>query len=197
MVTKMNNFKELRLQDISNGALSNAVNEVEPTLDLTSPALKVLNSFTKKDPLRAHYGTTIVDALKQTNSCCSDFILVVDSEDKLLGITSSADLQSSKIMILAQRLNLHRDEITLHDVMTPLSSLAGVSLQSISYASIGDALQTMEHQGMMFLLVTSAKQKICGLISAREIAKKLHIPVNINPIANGFSEVLQQVDHPH
>ncbi len=33
MVTKMNNFKELRLQDISNGALSNAVNEVEPTLE--------------------------------------------------------------------------------------------------------------------------------------------------------------------
>lgn len=197
MVTKMNNFKELRLQDISNGALSNAVNEVEPTLDLTSSALKVLNSFTKKDPLRAHYSTTIVDALKQTNSCCSDFILVVDNEDKLLGITSSADLQSSKIMILAQRLNLHREEITLHDVMTPLSSLAGVSLQSISYASIGDALQTMEHQGMMFLLVTSAKKEICGLISAREIAKKLHIPVNINPIANGFSEVLQQVDHPH
>ena len=62
-------------------------------------------------------------------------------------------------MILAQRLNLHRDELTLHDVMTPLSNLAGVSLQSISYACIGDALQTMEHQGMMFLLVTAQTMK--------------------------------------
>ncbi|WP_454179475.1 CBS domain-containing protein [Pseudoalteromonas sp. MBR-15] len=193
----MNNFKELRLQDISNGALSNAVNEVEPTLDLTSPALKVLNSFTSKDPLRAHYDTTVVNALKQTSNHCSDFILVIDSEDKLLGITSSADLQSSKIMMLAQRLNLHRDEITLHDVMTPLSNLAGASLQSISYACIGDVLQTMEHQGMMFLLVTSKEHEICGLISARQIAKKLHIPVNINPIANSFSEVMQHIDHPH
>ncbi|MGX1113261.1 CBS-domain-containing membrane protein [Pseudoalteromonas sp. MBR-15] len=197
MVIKMNNFKELRLQDISNGALSNAVNEVEPTLDLTSPALKVLNSFTSKDPLRAHYDTTVVNALKQTSNHCSDFILVIDSEDKLLGITSSADLQSSKIMMLAQRLNLHRDEITLHDVMTPLSNLAGASLQSISYACIGDVLQTMEHQGMMFLLVTSKEHEICGLISARQIAKKLHIPVNINPIANSFSEVMQHIDHPH
>lgn len=197
MVTNMNNFKELRLQDVSNGALSNAVNEVEPTLDLTSPALKVLNSFTQKDPLRAHASTTIVDALKQTSNRCSDFILIVDDADKLVGITSSADLQSSKIMILAQRLNLHRDEVTLHDVMTPLNNLAGVSLQSISYACIGDALQTMEHQGMMFLLVTSAEHEICGLISAREIAKKLHIPVNINPIANSFSEVMQHIDHPH
>lgn len=197
MVIKMNKFKELRLQDISNGALSNTVNEVEPTLDLTSPALKVLNSFTSKDPVRAHHDLSIVDALKQTSSRCSDFILVVDNDEKLIGITSSADLQSSKIMILAQRLNLHRNEVTLQHVMTPLSSLAGVSLQSISYACIGDALQTMEHQGMMFLLITSAEHEICGLISAREIAKKLHIPVNINPIANGFSEVLQQVDHPH
>jgi hypothetical protein len=27
----------------------------------------------------------------------------------------------------------------------------GVSMQSLSYACVGDALQTMEHQGAMFL----------------------------------------------
>jgi hypothetical protein len=55
----------------------------------------------------------------------------------------------------------------------------------------------MEHRGAMFLLVTTANNEICGLISAREIAKTLQIPVHITPIANSFSEVLESVDHPH
>lgn len=196
MVT-MTNFKELRTQDISKGVLSHTYSDTQPLIDLTSPALKMVNNFTQKDPLRAHYETNIVDALKQTNNQHTDFILVVDDKEKLLGVVSSADLQSSKIMMLAQRLNVSREDVSLRHVMTPIAHLTGVSMQSLGYACIGDALQTMEHHGIMFLLVTTAHNEICGLISAREIAKTLQIPVHISPIAHGFSEVLEQVEHPH
>ncbi|KKK48983.1 hypothetical protein LCGC14_3139660, partial [marine sediment metagenome] len=171
--------------------------ETQPLIDLTSPALTMVNNFTQKDPLRAHFETTIVDALKQITSQHTGFILVVDDQEKLLGIASSADLQSSKIMILAQRLNISRAEISLRHVMTPLSHLTGVSMQSLGYACVGDALQTMEQAGMMFLLVTTAHNEICGLISAREIAKTLQIPVHISPIAHSFSEVMEHIEHPH
>ena len=193
----MSNFKYLRTQDISQGVLSNAYHDTQPLVDLTSPALQMVNNFTLKDPMRAHYETTIVDALQKTASKKTDFILVVDDNEKLLGIVSSADLQSSKIMILAQRLNVTRAEVNLRHVMTPLNHLMGVSMQSISYACIGDALQTMEHHGVMFLLVTTAKNEICGLLSAREIAKTLQIPVHISPIAHSFSEVMEHIEHPH
>ena len=49
----------------------------------------------------------------------------------------------------------------------------------------------------MFLLATTTNNEICGLISARQIAKTLHIPVHITPIAHTFSDVLESVDHPH
>ena len=113
------------------------------------------------------------------------------------GIVSSADLQSAKITAIAQRLNTSRNEVSLRYIMTPISQLNGVSMQSLSYASIGDALQTMEHQGSMFLLATTTNNEICGLISARQIAKTLHIPVHITPIAHTFSDVLESVEHPH
>lgn len=193
----MTNFKELRTQNISNGVLSHTYSDNQPLLDLTSPALKMINNFTEKDPLRAHYEITIVEALQQTTSQDTDFILVIDDNKKLLGVVSSADLQSSKIMILAQRLNVTRDDVSLRHVMTPLSNLTGVSMQSLSYACIGDALQTMEHHGVMFLLVTTSNNEICGLLSAREISKKLHIPLHISPIAHTFSEVMEQIEHPH
>ena len=192
----MSNFKELRTQDISHGTIANTFTN-EAVIDLTSPATQVVTSFTDTSPMRASFDTTIEQASKQLTTQRSDFILVTDEEQKLVGIVASADLQSSKIMILAQRLGLPRSEISLRYLMTPLSNLMGVSMKSLSYSCIGDALQTMEHHGAMFLLVTAANNEISGLISARDIARKLQIPVHISPIAHTFSEVLESVEHPH
>lgn len=193
----MSNFKELRTQNISHGVIASTFADDQPLIDLASPALKMVNNFTQKTPIRAEHGTTITDALKQVSAQQSDFVLVTDEHQKLIGLVSSADLQSSKITIIAERLNMQRSEVSLRDIMTPVSRLTGVSMQSLSYACIGDALQTMEHQGTMFLLVTTASNEICGLISARQIAKTLHIPVHISPIAHSFSEVLENIEHPH
>ncbi|BBW90081.1 hypothetical protein PS1M3_01680 [Pseudoalteromonas sp. PS1M3] len=193
----MSNFKELRTQNISHGVIAKSFADNQPLIDLASPALKMVNNFTQKKPVRAQHETIIADALKQTSSQQSDFVLVMDDDHKLIGIVSSADLQSAKITIIAQRLNTPRNEVSLRHVMTPINQLMGVSMQSLSYACVGDALQTMEHQGAMFLLVTTANNEICGLISARQIAKTLHIPLHISPIATSFSDVLESVDHPH
>ena len=192
----MSNFKELRTQDISHGTIANTFTN-EAVIDLTSPATQVVTSFTDTSPMRASFDTTIEQASKQLTTQRSDFILVTDEQQKLIGIVASADLQSSKIMILAQRLGLPRSEISLRYLMTPLSKLMGVSMKSLSYSCIGDALQTMEHHGAMFLLVTAANNEISGLISARDIARKLQIPVHISPIAHTFSEVLESIEHPH
>lgn len=192
----MSNFKELRTQDISHGTIADTFTN-EPVIDLTSPATQIVTSFTHTSPMRAAFDTTIEQASKQLNTRRSDFILVTDEHQKLIGIVASADLQSSKIMILAQRLGLPRSEISLRYLMTPLSNLMGVSMKSLSYSCIGDALQTMEHHGAMFLLVTAANNEISGLISARDIARKLQIPVHISPIAHTFIEVLESVEHPH
>jgi predicted transcriptional regulator len=193
----MSNFKELRIQNISHGVIASTFVDDQQLIDLASPALKMVNNFTQKMPIRAQHETTIEEALKQINAQKSDFILVTDDNHKLIGIVSSADLQSSKIAIIAQRLNSPHKEVSLRHIMTPISQLTGVSMQSLSYACIGDALQTMEHQGTMFLLVTTANNEICGLVSARQIARTLQIPLHITPIANSFSEVLENIEHPH
>lgn len=193
----MSNFKELRTQNVSHGVIASTFADDQPLIDLASPALKMVNNFTQTTPIRAQHETTITEALKQVSAKQSDFVLVTDEHQKLIGLVSSADLQSSKITIIAERLNTPRGEVSLRDIMTPISKIMGVSMQSLSYACIGDALQTMEHQGTMFLLVTTANNEICGLISARQIAKTLHIPINISPIAHSFSEVLENIEHPH
>ncbi|WP_372761768.1 CBS domain-containing protein [Pseudoalteromonas sp.] len=193
----MSNFKALRIQNIAHGVLAHNIDNAPAIIDLASPAQTMINNFTNKTPLRAHPDTRVEQALNLLSLQYADFILVTNSSDTLIGIVSSADLQSSKIIIAAQRLGLPRTEVNLSHLMTPLTHLHGISLQSLNYACIGDVLQTMQQRGAMYLLVTAASGEICGLISARGIAKTLQIPLHIAPIANGFSEVLASIEHPH
>ena len=72
----------------------------------------MINNFTNKIPVRASFDTTIEQALKQLSVQPSNFILVTDEQHKLIGIVSSADLQSSKTMIIAQRIGLPRTKLT-------------------------------------------------------------------------------------
>ncbi len=197
MVINMNTFKDLKTQSAANRSLALTNHHSAPDLSLTSPALTLVSNFSNYTPLRLKSDTPIDDAIKQALLMHTDFILACDFDDRLTGVASTAELQSAKVLSLAQKLGLKRNELTLHDVMTPVEQLHAVSMQTLGYACIGDALQTMEHKGAMFLLVISANGEICGLLSAREISRKLHIPLHITPIAGTFHEVMATVEHPH
>ena len=71
----MSNFKELRIQNISHGVIASTFVDDQQLIDLASPALKMVNNFTQKMPIRAQHETTIEEALKQINAQKSDFIL--------------------------------------------------------------------------------------------------------------------------
>ena len=44
----MSNFKELRTQNISHGVIASTFEDQQATIDLTSPALTVINNLPKK-----------------------------------------------------------------------------------------------------------------------------------------------------
>ena len=48
----MSNFKELRTQDISHGTIADTFTN-EPVIDLTSPATRIVTSFTQTCKIRS------------------------------------------------------------------------------------------------------------------------------------------------
>lgn len=192
----MNTFKELNTQLLNNCEVRQPVAKVE--LTLADPVKNIVTDFGSYNPLRLKAMVGIDDALGAIKNAATSFSLVMNDKDQLAGIISAADLQSAKVLSLAHQQGLSRKDLTVEDMMTPISKAHGVSQHYMDHASVGDTLHTMEKRGVMFLLVLStADNQICGLISAREISRRLNIPLHISPIASGFHEVMLSVDHPH
>lgn len=191
----MNTFKELNTKTLDNCALPQPTEQA--VLTLRDPVKTIVTDFASYNPLRLMGTTGIDEALAALREAATSFILVLDDNAHFSGVISAADLQSAKVLSLATQLGLTRKDLTIEDMMTPIKKAQGVSLRYMETATIGDILHTMQKQGAMFLMVLSADNQVCGLISAREISRRLNIPLHITPIANGFHEVMMSVDHPH
>jgi Mg2+/Co2+ transporter CorC len=73
-----------------------------------------------------------------------------------------------------------REDITVRDLMIPRSQQKVVNYQQLVDATIGDVLDALQTNGTLHCLVVDQEQHhIRGIISASDIARRLHIPVEI------------------
>jgi CBS domain-containing protein len=182
-------LKTLSLRDYSR--LSTPDGE---TLSLDSPASSIMTSFESTRPLALELDVGINDALLMMKKAHVRSVIVMDDSEKFRGIISLMDLESRKVLSIAQSQGLRRDDLSIADVMTPSAKLAGLSIQQLSSCCIGDVLKTLQDVGSQHMLVVRPEdQQICGIISASDIARKLHIPVDITERATSFREIVEVI----
>ena len=189
----MNTFRVLNTVSLSD------INTIQrPTehehLNLESPANEVFTDFNEHVPLMLEQQTSVTDAIDLMKRTHVKLKLVIDSKESFLGVISLADLLSVKVMQIAQQTGLGRDNLTVAHVMTGREHLHAIKISDVTTSRIGDLLATMKNFGDQHVLVVDSKRgSIRGMISARDIARRLHIPVDINARANSFSEVYQAI----
>ena len=189
----MSGFKVLNT--VSVATIENIEQPVSDTLlNLQSPATEVFTDFSKNNPLMLEQSTPIKEALEMMKRSHVKLKLVIDSQESFRGIVSLADLLSVKTMQASQATRLHRDDLTVANIMTRRKDLHAIRYDGLASAKVGDLLATMKSFGDQHVLVVDTdKNSIRGLISARDIARRLHIPVSINARANSFAEVYQAI----
>ncbi|GGO86742.1 hypothetical protein GCM10011348_38290 [Marinobacterium nitratireducens] len=160
-------------------------------LDLDSPASSIVTLFDQTRPLALELDVGIDDALLMMKKAHVRSVIVMDDKEQFKGIISVSDLESRKVLTIAQQLGQRRDELSIADVMIPRSKLSGLSLKQVEGSRIGDVLKTLQDVGSQHMLVVNPEEQlICGIISASDIARKLHIPVAITERATSFREVV-------
>ncbi len=163
-------------------------------LSLDSPASAIVTSFEFTKPLALELDVGINQALLMMKKAHVRSVIVMDGTEQFKGIISVSDLESRKVLSIAQSLGQRRDELTIADVMTPSTKLTGLSMQQVANSSIGDVLKTLQDVGSQHMLVVKPEeQRICGIISASDIARKLHIAVDITERATSFKEVVDML----
>ncbi|MBC3767925.1 CBS domain-containing protein [Neptunicella marina] len=191
----MTSYKTLPVQDLADYELSRQ-SKTQP-LDLLSPAIEIMTNYSRNAPLMLDQNMLIDDAISLLKSAHVSRTLVSNKQEEFIGAVSLAELQSARIMSIANKLAINRKELTLGNVMNPKSQFKGIQLQTILNSTIGDVLNTMEHYGLQYVLVVAkSTMEIVGMISARDISKKLQIPIQISPLPTSFEEVMLAVGHP-
>ncbi|HLN49617.1 MAG TPA: CBS domain-containing protein [Steroidobacteraceae bacterium] len=123
------------------------------------PALHAVTDFTREYPVT-------VDAERQIDDALNDMIrlgvraLLVATDQRLVGLITSYDIQGEKPMQFLQSSNYNRhQDIRVADIMTPWDQLLAVDWASIQSASAGDLLRVFEESGLSHLLVIEVDQK--------------------------------------
>ena len=142
---------------------------------------------------------TIDTALAAMKSCSYHALLVIDKNDKIVGLISSEDLLGEKPLKAIQERRIARADISVRMVMTPQRELVAIDLENLRHAKVGHIVTTLharkQHYALAVKVDEANKQQVVrGLFSLSVITKQLGVDVVSDvPEAHSIAELHHDV----
>ncbi|CEK09657.1 CBS domain-containing protein [Legionella hackeliae] len=160
-------------------------------ITLDSPALDIFTDFQKTEPLVIDDSLDVVtaeDLMKKTHVR----LKLVQKNEEFVGMLAYADLIGEKMMALSH--HTPRNQILVSDVMTPRVQLKAIAFNDLKRAKIRDVIETLKNEGKQHFLVTDEGNCIRGILSASDIARRLHVPIDITRVST-FIDIYKALNH--
>lgn len=176
--------------------VDNVAHMVQPEefndLDIHSPATEFFTDFKKHRPVTIEGSTPAIDVEMLMRKAHVKMKLVVDADNEFIGTISTEDLNEQNFMIrIASGDRL--PDITVSDMMCPKQDILALDLEHLERASISDIIETLQRTGQQHCLVVDRNQNhIRGLISASDVARRLHMPIKIERVPT-FVDIFRSV----
>jgi CBS domain-containing protein len=165
-------------------------------VNLDFPALSVMTDLTKVKAATTGPATTLRRAEQLMIYQGVRMLFVVSEMPALEGLITSTDLRGDRAMRIVQQRGVHYDELSVGDVMLPLTSLDAIDLDRMRSASVSNVVATLKKHGRNHLIVVDgvgAAQRVCGVISRAQIERQLGQVIELVPIADSFAEIGQML----
>ncbi|WP_418317445.1 hypothetical protein [Piscinibacter sakaiensis] len=191
----MNPQAALATFHLSSGmSIAQTLPEARPTLTIDSPALDVMTDLSRIRAATTSPRTGLRQAEQVMIHQGVRMLFVVTDMPSIEGLVTSNDVAGDKPMRLVHERNVHFDELSVADVMTPLLSLDAVDFDQLQRATIGNLIATLQKLGRNHLLVVEQKHdlvpaRIRGVVSRTQIERQTGLNVPISDIAQSFSEI--------
>jgi len=161
---------------------------------LESPALLAMTDLTLVKAATTHPSTSLGQAEQMMIYQGVRMLFVVSDMPALVGLVSTTDLSGDRAMRIVAERNLRHDELSVADVMTPLSMLDAIAFERMESSMVGNLIATLKRFGRNHLLVVQAAtaqspQRVRGVISRAQIERQLGMPIAITHIASSFAEI--------
>ena len=171
----MKNLNMMALDNIDHLVHPEEFNEI----GLKSPALTIFTDFKENQPLVIEGDTPAIQAEFLMRKAHVQLKLVVDKTEELIGMISLSDLDEQHFLRHLDK-GVHREDILVKQLMLPRASIKALNYREIESASIDDVLHVLKLNHQQHCLVLDPERHhIRGIISASDIARRLHIPLVI------------------
>jgi len=161
---------------------------------LKSPALDVMTDLTLVKAASTHPSTSLRQAEQLMIYQGVRMLFVVSDMPSLEGLITTTDLGGDRAMRIVGERHTRHDDLSVADVMTPLSMLDAIDFERMGTATVGNVIATLKRFGRNHLLVVQGAtaqtpQRVRGVISRAQIERQLGAPIDITHIASSFSEI--------
>jgi CBS domain containing-hemolysin-like protein len=168
--------------------------EENQDITMRTSALEVFTDFNQYKPLVIESTTSAIEARSLMQKAHVRLKMVVDSKDHFLGVISFDDLDKQAVIAKVSE-GYKQEELCVTDFMRRRFDLKGFSYSELAKSRISDvvnALKGSEHQHC--LVIDRETHKIRGIISASDIARKLHLQIDIEN-SSSFLNIFKALHH--
>ncbi len=146
---------------------------------MATPAREILTDYSRYRPLLVESTLPVPRCEELMRKSHVKLMLVVDTQDHLLGIVDLVDLVGPKLQKMIGP-DLPKTEVAVGSLMTSRDELKSIAFEDLQHATIGDLVVTLQHEHCPHILVQDrSRNEIRGVISAADIARCLDVPLDI------------------
>ena len=157
-----------------------------------SPATDIFTDFKKHKALIIEDEIPAVDALELMAKTHVRMKIVMSKDNDFMGIISTKELTEQNIVTAVAK-GSQRHEILVSDLMLLRSALHAFDFNELEKATVNDVVSALENYGLRHCLVLDREHHhIRGVISSSDIARKLHLPIDIYA-KTSFSQVFKVI----
>lgn len=161
---------------------------------LASAALEVMTDFKHTHPVTITPEARLFAANEAMIAHRVRLLFVTTDGGALQGIVSTQDTLGERPMQLRHQGNGNVFELTVGDLMHPLSALPMLALADVRHANVGDLIATIQRLGVQHVLVSGQDAPgqpayLRGMFSARQISRQLGMEVETFEKAQTFAQI--------
>jgi len=159
-----------------------------------SPAIEAMTDFSRVHAVTISAAASLPEANATMISRGVRLLMVVSADEEVLGLITARDILGERPLQLAQARNGKRDDLTVRDLMCPLTNIDTLYLNEVMHARVIDILNALKNQGRQHIMVedvdpATGLPRVRGIFSATQIGRLLGVPVLGFELASTFAEI--------
>lgn len=200
-------FLPLPLISLADGAaVFQPVQRLPDRVSLESPALEVMTDLKQVAAVTIEPDASAESANAKMIRNGVRLLFVTDVQHRVLGLITATDILGEKVVQAMLERGVSRQEVLVHEIMTPRASLEAINMHEVLGAKVGHVLSTLKQAGRQHAIVVeihqpsfhdrlvmlpqvSASQTVRGLFSTTQIARQLGLHLQSLELATTFAEV--------